>query len=73
MARPARGLDIFRKTLFRAIAHLVRVGQAKPLFLLVWFIPFGTTAEAWGAATELGPDRAGNARLTLEPGSMAWS
>ena len=23
-------------------------------------IPFGTMAEAWGAATELGPDRAGN-------------
>ena len=30
-------------------------------------IPFGTTAEAWGAATELGQDRAGNARLILDP------
>jgi hypothetical protein len=25
-------------------------------------IPFGTTAEAWGAVTGLGQDRAGNAR-----------
>ena len=25
-------------------------------------IPFGTTAEAWGAVTALGQDRAGNAR-----------
>ena len=31
-------------------------------------IPFGTTAEAWGAATELGQDRAGNARLIPSPG-----
>ena len=30
-------------------------------------IPFGITAEAWGAATELGQDRAGNARLILDP------
>ena len=30
-------------------------------------IPFGTTAEAWGAATGLGPDRAGNARLIPSP------
>jgi len=30
-------------------------------------IPFGTTAEAWGAATALGQDRAGNARLILDP------
>ena len=36
-------------------------------------IPFGTTAEAWGAATALGRDRADNARLILDPGSMAWS
>jgi hypothetical protein len=36
-------------------------------------IPFGITAEAWGAATALGRDRAGNARLILDPGSMAWS
>ena len=31
-------------------------------------IPFGTTAEAWGAATELGQDRTGNARLILHLG-----
>jgi hypothetical protein len=30
-------------------------------------IPFGTTAEAWGAATELGQDRAGNARPIPNP------
>jgi hypothetical protein len=36
-------------------------------------IPFGITAEAWGAATALGRDRADNARLILDPGSMAWS
>jgi hypothetical protein len=30
--------------------------------------PFGTTAEAWGAATEPGQDTAGNARLILDPG-----
>jgi hypothetical protein len=36
-------------------------------------IPFGITAEAWGAATALGRDRAGNARLIFDPGSMAWS
>ena len=36
-------------------------------------IPFGTTAEAWGSATALGRDRAGNARLIFDPGSMAWS
>jgi hypothetical protein len=30
-------------------------------------IPFGTTAEAWGAATGLRPDRAGNARLIPSP------
>ena len=30
-------------------------------------IPFGTKAEAWDAATALGPDRAGNARLILDP------
>ena len=40
----------------------IRAGAASGI------IPFGTTAEAWGAATALGPDRTGNARLILDPG-----
>jgi hypothetical protein len=36
-------------------------------------IPFGTTAEAWGASTALGQEKAGNARRNQVPGSMAWS
>jgi len=33
----------------------------------------GTTAGAWGASTGLGQARAGNARRTRVPGSLAWS
>ena len=36
-------------------------------------ILFGTTAEAWGASTGLGQEKAGNARRNRVPGSMAWS
>ena len=33
----------------------------------------GTTAGVWGASTGLGQARAGNARRTRVPGSLAWS
>ena len=49
------------------VGFAIRAGAASGI------IPFGTTAEAWGAVTALGRDRADNARLILDPGSMAWS
>jgi hypothetical protein len=39
----------------------IRAGAASGI------IPFGTTAEAWGAATALGAGKAGNACLTPNP------
>jgi hypothetical protein len=36
-------------------------------------MPSGTMAGAWGAATGLGQARAGNARRTRVPGSLAWN